>query len=150
MKTHLGIAFAFAFIPSVALADLQPAIPANTQLFTNGKSHSVPTSGSAFPPVALDGCSVKRGTWFGNDANGVPFIPSAYQTGPSYLGFEVGFVNVSSETATLVLVNVGGTDFVEAGTFTPGARFIRRYSAAPGPCTVKAVRFEDGTEWISQ
>jgi hypothetical protein len=63
------------------------------------------------------------------------------------VGFDVSFVNTSDKIADLVFIRVGGTDFAKTGTFPPNAVVAWRIAAKSGSeCSVRAVRFADGTE----
>jgi len=98
------------------------------------------SSGSAFPPVAIQGCAAKV---TGNGS--IAF--------PHRVNFDLSFLNISGKTANAVMLTIGGTDFVKAGVFAPNSATSWRIDARSfgafqaQNCAVKAVRFTDGTEW---
>jgi hypothetical protein len=101
---------------------------------------------SAIPPIVLQGCDEKvKAKHWGLFSNGV--TTSAGGHGDQVVGFDVSFVNTTTKTASVVLLRIGSTDFAKTGTFSPGATIAWRLAAAPGPCSIKAVRFTDGSEW---
>ena len=103
---------------------------------------------TAIPPVILQGCAPKvkpaRFGLFGN-RNSV----SAAGHGEQAVGFDVSFVNTTQKVATLVVIRIGDTDFVKTGTFSPGVVIAWRLAAQTGACSVRAVRFADGSEWTA-
>lgn len=95
------------------------------------------------PPIVLQGCAPK-------------VAPSrisinqygGYAVGAHVRGFDLSFVNTTNKVVKLVMIRIGGTDFAELGTFSPGVVIAKRIAAhEEGECLVTAVRFEDGTEW---
>jgi hypothetical protein len=105
---------------------------------------------SLIPPVVLQGCSEKvnaaRSNWLVGGLVGRAAGGNAQ--GPQTVGFDLSFVNTSAKVANLVLVRVGQTDFAKTGTFSPNAVNAWRIAAKTGSeCGVRAVRFEDGSEW---
>jgi hypothetical protein len=70
--------------------------------------------------------------------------------GAQTVGFDLSFVNTSAKVANLVLIRVGRTDFAKTGTFSPNAVIAWRVAAKSGSeCAIRAVRFDDGSEWDS-
>ena len=92
---------------------------------------------SAIPPIVLQGCA----------PNIRPAVWGYY--GEKFNGFDISFLNTSDKTAKLVLIRIGKTDFVKSGKFSPGAIVRWRLDAQSGSsgCSIRAVRFEDGSEW---
>jgi hypothetical protein len=101
---------------------------------------------SVIPPIVLQGCAEKVKAHHGRLYANRHFL-SGSETGDQVVGFDLSFVNTSPKIARIVIVRVGGTDFTKIGTFSPDAVIAWRIAAPPGSCEVKAVRFEDGTEW---
>jgi hypothetical protein len=95
---------------------------------------------SAIPPIVLQGC-----------APNIRPATSSYGAsyGEKFNGFDISFLNTSEKTAKLVLIRIGKTDFVKSGKFSPGAVIRWRLDAQSGSsgCSIRAVRFEDGSEW---
>lgn len=69
--------------------------------------------------------------------------------GSKVVGFDVSFVNTTEKVAKVVLIQIGDTTFAKTGTFSPNVVIAWRIAAIPGPCSVKAVRFDDGSEWAA-
>lgn len=106
------------------------------------------TPADIIPPVILQGCAEKvRPAHFGLFANGS--TASASGVGARAVGFDVSFVNMTNKIATVVLLRIGDTTFAKTGTFSPGVVIAWRLAAAPGACSIVAVRFADGTEWAA-
>jgi hypothetical protein len=66
---------------------------------------------------------------------------------PNAGSMDLSFVNLSVKPAKLLIVSIGDSDVANSGTFTPGSEIKWRLPAEPGPCKIKAVRFDDGSEW---
>ncbi len=102
---------------------------------------------TAIPPVLLQGCAEKvKPAHFG--LVGGLLHGSAGGRGARAVGFDVSFMNVSKVSAVLVLLRIGETDFAKTGIFTTGVNIAWRLAAIPGPCSIEAVRFSDGSEWV--
>ena len=97
---------------------------------------------SVFPPIILQGCAYKV---TGNGSLAFPYRSH----------FDISFMNTTAKTAKMVMVRIGGTDFVKVGTFKPGDVASWRLDAksfgtfAAQNCQIQAVRFEDGSEWTA-
>jgi hypothetical protein len=106
------------------------------------------TSTSAIPPIALQGCAekvkAKHASIYANSST-----LSGNSRGDQVVGFDVSFVNTTTKTAKIVVIRIGLTDFTKIGTFSPGAVIAWRIAAHPGACSVRAARFEDGSEWTA-
>jgi hypothetical protein len=107
---------------------------------------------SLIPPVVLQGCSEKvnaaHSSWLVGGLMGRAAGGNAQ--GAQTVGFDLSFVNTSAKVANLVLIRVGRTDFAKTGTFSPNAVIAWRIAAKSGSeCAIRAVRFDDGTEWDS-
>ena len=95
---------------------------------------------SAFAPVVLQGCARHI------TGNGSLVFP--YKT-----HFDLSFQNISAKTANAVMVRIGGSDFVKTGAFAANSVTVWRIDAASfgtfdaQNCSIKAVRFVDGSEW---
>jgi hypothetical protein len=95
---------------------------------------------SVIPPIVLQGCAQKR---TGNGSVVFPFRSS----------FDLSFVNLTSKTAKVVMVRIGGTDFAKVGTFGPGSTTAWKIDAKSfgtfdaQNCSIQAIRFDDGSEW---
>lgn len=124
----------FPVVASVIALSATPAFAAPTD------PHAV------IPPVVLQGCAQKvkprhghiyadRHHLYGNE------------TGKRVVGFDLSFVNTSQQVAKVVMIRIGDTDFAKVGKFSPDAVIAWRLAARPGACEVRAVRFDDGTEW---
>jgi hypothetical protein len=105
---------------------------------------------SLIPPVVLQGCAEKvtaaHASWLAGGL--IRRAAAGSAQGEQTVGFDVSFVNTSQKAANLVLVRVGATDFAKTGTFTPNAVIAWRLAAKSGSeCAIRAVRFEDGSEW---
>jgi hypothetical protein len=105
---------------------------------------------SLIPPVVLQGCSEKvnaaHSSWLVGGLMGRAAGGNAQ--GAQTVGFDLSFVNTSEKVANLVLIRVGRTDFAKTGTFSPNAVIAWRIAAKSGSdCAIRAVRFDDGTEW---
>ena len=105
---------------------------------------------SLIPPVVLQGCSEKvnaaHSSWLVGGLMGRAAGGNAQ--GAQTVGFDLSFVNTSEKVANLVLIRVGRTDFAKTGTFSPNAVITWRIAAkSGGDCAIRAVRFDDGTEW---
>jgi hypothetical protein len=138
MKLGFGLALSLAVMSSFgagASADAQSPAPVASPPSAFGSS-----SGSAFPPVAIQGCAAKV---TGNGS--IAF--------PHRVNFDLSFLNISGKTANAVMLTIGGTDFVKTGLFAPNSATSWRIDARSfgtfqaQNCAVKAVRFTDGTEW---
>jgi hypothetical protein len=136
MKLRIGLVLSLAVLFGVsASADAQSPAPAPSSPSAFGSS-----SGSAFPPVAIQGCAAKV---TGNGS--IAF--------PHRVNFDLSFLNISGKTANAVMLTIGGTDFVKTGLFAPNSATSWRIDARSfgtfqaQNCAVKAVRFTDGTEW---
>jgi len=108
------------------------------------------TRPSLIPPVVLQGCSEKvnaaHSSWLVGGLMGRAAGGNAQ--GAQTVGFDLSFVNTGDKTANLVLIRVGQTDFAKTGTFSPNAVIAWRIAAKSGSdCKVRAVRFNDGSEW---
>lgn len=136
MVTAMLGTFAFVSILSISANGVaSPATPA-------------PVQADIIPPVVLQGCAPKvRPGHFGFFANGG--TASASGVGARTVGFDVSFVNTTDHVANLVLLRIGDTTFAKTGTFSPGIVIAWRLAAQPGPCSIVAVRFADGTEWVA-
>jgi hypothetical protein len=105
---------------------------------------------SLIPPVVLQGCSEKvnaaHSSWLVGGLMGR--AAGGNTQGEQTVGFDLSFVNTSGKVANLVLIRVGRTDFAKTGTFSPNAVIAWRIAAKSGSdCAIRAVRFDDGTEW---
>jgi len=105
---------------------------------------------SLIPPVVLQGCSEKvnaaQASWFVGGLMGRAAGGNAQSE--QTVGFDLSFVNASDKTSNRVLVRVGKTDFAKTGKFTPNAVLASRIAAKSGSeCAVRAVRFDDSSEW---
>lgn len=108
---------------------------------------SLPTA-SAIPPIILQGCAQKVRARHGFlSATGGGIFGAA--RGDQVVGFDVSFVNTTQKVATVIVVRIGDTEFAKTGTFSPGVTIAWRLAAAPGACSIRAVRFQDGTEWTA-
>ena len=91
---------------------------------------------SVIPPVVLQGC--------------MPNIrPAMYDIGAKFNGFDVTFMNTTDKMVKLVLLRIGHSEFAKTGKFSPGAVIRWRLDAQAESlgCSIRAVRFEDGSEW---
>jgi len=106
-------------------------------------------SSTVIPPVVLQGCAEKvRPGHRHAFANRYGFGDN--ETESSVVGFDVSFVNTTDQPAKLVMLRIGGTDFAKIGTFSPGVAISWRLDAPSGSnCSIRAVRFEDGSEWTA-
>jgi hypothetical protein len=138
MKLGFGLALSLAVMSSFgagASADAQSPASVASPPSAFGSS-----SGSAFPPIAIQGCAAKV---TGNGS--IAF--------PHRVNFDLSFLNISGKTANAVMLTIGGTDFVKTGIFVPNSATSWRIDARSfgtfqaQNCAVKAVRFTDGTEW---
>jgi hypothetical protein len=99
-----------------------------------------PLPSSVIPPIVLQGCAQKR---TGNGSAVFPYRSS----------FDLSFVNLTTKTAKVVMVRVGGTDFAKVGTFGPGSTTAWKIDAKSfgtfeaQNCSIQAIRFDDGSEW---
>jgi hypothetical protein len=62
---------------------------------------------------------------------------------------DLSFVNTTMKNIKIVVVRIGGTEVANIGKFAPDVTIKWRIPAMPGPCSLRAVRFEDGTEWAA-
>lgn len=107
-----------------------------------------PAPDSIIPPIVLQGCAAKvKAKHAYIYANG-SFLSGASR-GEQVVGFDVSFVNTTTKVAKLVMIRIGETDFVKIGTFAPGAVIAWRIAAHEGDCSVRAARFDDGSEWTA-
>lgn len=124
-------------LPIIALAALTAQTPS-----------PAPTPTSAIPPIVLQGCAekmkAKRASIFASGST-----VSGNARGDQVVGFDVSFVNTTARIAKIVVIQVGATDFTKIGTFSPGVVIAWRFAARPGECTVRTVRFDDGSEWTA-
>jgi hypothetical protein len=116
-------------------------------VFVSGVADAQTTSPpSVIPPIVLQGCGEKvkphHAHLFANNS-----VLSGSETGDKVVGFDLSFVNTTNKVAKIVMVRIGDTDFTKIGQFSPDAVIAWRVAARPGACEVRAVRFEDGTEW---
>src|SRR5450631_1632835 len=108
---------------------------------------------SLIPPVVLQGCAEKvdaghSSFWAGRSFFGGGRSAAGNSKNDQIVGFDVSFVNTTERTANLVLVRIGSTEFAKTGTFSPDAVIAWRIAAkSGGDCSVRAVRFDDGSEW---
>jgi hypothetical protein len=134
-----------ALFSGIALALAVISIP---RAFAGAQSPapSASNAASVIPPIVLQGCSqkirAKHSSIFANAAG-----LSGASHGDQILGFDLSFVNTTSKTAKIVMIRIGDTEFAKVGTFSPGAVIAWRISAHAGDCSIRAVRFDDGTEW---
>jgi hypothetical protein len=107
-----------------------------------------PAASSVIPPIVLQGCAekikAKRATLFANSQS-----VAAASRGVQSLGFDVSFVNTTTKIAKIVVIRIGDTDFTKIGKFSPDAVIAWRVAAHAGDCSVRAVRFDDGSEWAA-
>ena len=105
----------------------------------------IPTE-SVIPPIVLQGCAekVKAGR---KSIYASRTFASGSAVGAQTVGFDLSFVNTTQKVAKIVMIRIGGTDFTKIGKFSPEAVVAWRIAAPEGACEVRAVRFEDGTEW---
>ena len=120
-----------------------------SQLALSSAADAAPRQ-SLIPPVVLQGCSEKvnaaHSSWLVGGLMGRAAGGNAQ--GAQTVGFDLSFVNTSEKVANLVLIRVGRTDFAKTGTFSPNAVIAWRIAAKSGSdCAIRAVRFDDGTEW---
>ncbi len=107
-----------------------------------------PAPDSVIPPIVLQGCAAKvKAKHAYIYANGS--ILSGGSRGDQVVGFDVSFVNTTTKVAKLVIIRIGETDFAKIGTFAPGAVIAWRIAAREGDCSVRAARFDDGSEWAA-
>ena len=106
------------FVPAVAFA-VAAAVRANA---------------SVIPPVVLQGCSPEVKVY------------RAFSR-PSAPGFDVSFINTSTKAVVLVLIRIGDTLFAWTGSSAPGSVTSWKVAAVGRSCSIRAVRFADGTEW---
>lgn len=87
---------------------------------------------SAIPPVVLQSCA-----------------PSAVfpRRTPVAGSMDVSFVNTTTKNISIVVLRIGSTDVSDVGTFYPNQTNLWRIEALLGACSLRAVRYEDGTEW---
>jgi hypothetical protein len=113
---------------------------------THAQSAPTASAPSAIPPIVLQGCAekvkAKHASLFAS-ATGL----AAKSKGDQVVGFDVSFVNTTSKVAKIVMIRIGETEFTKIGKFSPDAVIAWRIAAKPGACSVRAVRFEDGSEW---
>jgi hypothetical protein len=117
-------------------------------LFLSNRPERTPRQRRLSPPVVLKFCApmalVQRRTSTVVASNSV-----VNQTSPTADYMELSFVNTTKKNIKIVLVRNGETDVADIGKFSPDATIKWRIPAVPGPCTLRAVRFEDGTEWTA-
>ncbi len=119
------------------------------------------------PPVQINKCTVlqyrpptpafRRYYWYDYGYAG-PFVP---QGSPYTDGLSISYMNTSSKTADRIVfgVNYRG-DYervVDAGTFSPNVTIDHTFAdvfsgyayigSKPNSCTVRVVRFTDGSTW---
>jgi hypothetical protein len=108
---------------------------------------------SLIPPIVLQGCAEKvdaghSNFWAGRSIFGNGHSAAGNAKNDQIVGFDLSFVNTTNKAANIVLVRIGNTDFAKTGIFSPNAVIAWRIAAkSGGDCLVKAVRFDDGTEW---
>ncbi len=120
-----------------------------SQLICSPPADAAPRQ-SLIPPVVLQGCAEKanaaHSSWLAGGLMGRAAGGNAQ--GVQIVGFDLSFVNTSVKTANVVLIRVGQTDFAKTGMFSPNAVIAWRIAAKSGSeCKVRAVRFDDGSEW---
>lgn len=133
----IGRSLCFSLVASALSAFPLPAV-----------ADSSPSS-TVIPPVVLQGCAEKvrpERRHFFADRYGL----GGNEVGAAVVGFDVSFVNTTDQTAKLVMLRIGGTDFAKIGTFSPGTVISWRLDAPTGSnCSIRAVRFADGSEWTA-
>ena len=99
---------------------------------------------SVIPPIVLQGCSPKGKPAIARLVDG-----SLFARGAVGVGYDVSFVNTTNKVATIVMIQIGADEFTKIGTFSPNAVVAWRLDAPPGPCSIRAIRFKDGSEWAA-
>ncbi len=107
-----------------------------------------PTGMTSIPPVVLQFCAPTATVQPRQNAV-VANNSVVNQASPGVNSMDISFVNVSKKIAKIVVVKIGGTEIANIGKFSPDVAIKWRVPAVPGSCSLRAVRFEDGTEWTA-
>jgi hypothetical protein len=102
---------------------------------------------SVIPPVVLQFCAPTAVAHRRTTDTVVANNSVVGQASPAPNSMDLSFVNTATRNIKIVIVRIGDTEVANVGKFSPDVTIKWRIPAMPGPCSVRAVRFEDGTEW---